>query len=251
MRTSSRPEVAFILLHGLLCDGDTWSHLVGPLSRLGTVLIPRLGDMSSIPQAATDILAQAPRHLIVIGHSMGGRVALEIAHQAPQRCAGLVLMNTGYQGLAEGETERRMQLVNAAQAGGIQAIVGPWLAGMITPHTADNPLLMKALRAMVLRSTVESFAGQIQALIHRPDATEQLGQITCPTLLLSGDEDTWSPLARHHDMATQIPNAEVAAIVHAAHMAPFEKPEACTTAILDWLRRQGWAALTPGDLPAP
>lgn len=237
-----RSEVTFILLHGLLCDGDTWSHLAGPLSRLGTVQIPCVSGITSIPQAATDILAQMPqRHLIVIGHSMGGRIALEIARQAPERCTGLVLMNTGYQGLAAGEAERRMQLVDAAQAGGIQAIVDPWLAGMITLHTADDAALMNALRSMVLRSTPVSFAGQIRALVERPDATEMLGRIACPTLLLSGDEDTWSPLSRHHDMAALIPEAEVTAIPRAGHMAPFEAPEACNAAILGWLLRQGWA----------
>lgn len=232
-------DITFILLHGLLCDGDTWSHLIGPLSRLSTVQIPRLSGIASIPQAASDILAQAPQQrLVIIGHSMGGRIALEIADQAPERCAGLILMNTGYQGLAEGEAARRMQIVAAARAGGIQAIVDPWLAGMIASHTADKAPLMNALRTMVMRSTVESFAGQIQALIERPDATEVLRHIACPTLLMSGEEDTWSPLARHHDMAALIPNAEVAAIAHAGHMAPFEEPEACNAAILGWLMRQ-------------
>lgn len=236
---ASHSEVTFILLHGLLCDGDTWSHLVGPLSRLGTVHIPCLNDITSIPQAASAVLAQAlQRRLIVIGHSMGGRIALEIAHQAPERCEGLVLMNTGYRGLAEGEAERRMLLVATAQRGGIQAIVDPWLAGMIASHTTGDASLMNALRTMVLRSTVESYTGQIQALIERPDATEALGRISCPTLLLSGDEDTWSPLSRHHDMAALIPNAEVAAIPRAGHMAPFEEPEACNAAILNWLARQ-------------
>lgn len=192
-----RSEVTFILLHGLLCDGDTWSHLAGPLSRLGTVQIPCVSGITSIPQAATDILAQMP--------------------------------------------QRRMQLVDAAQAGGIQAIVDPWLAGMITLHTADDAALMNALRSMVLRSTPVSFAGQIRALVERPDATEMLGRIACPTLLLSGDEDTWSPLSRHHDMAALIPEAEVTAIPRAGHMAPFEAPEACNAAILGWLLRQGWA----------
>lgn len=250
MRTP-HPELTFILLHGLLCDGDTWGHLVGPLSRLGTVQIARLSGMTSIPQTAAEILRGTTGHLLLIGHSMGGRVALEIANQAPQRCTGLVLMNTGCGGLAQGEIERRMQLVDAARAGGIEAIVDPWLAGMITPLTAGDPTLMNALRTMVLRSTIASFTGQIEALIHRPDATEQLGRIACPTLLLSGDQDTWSPLARHRDMAARISNAAVAAIPHAAHMAPFEAPEACNAAILGWLARQGWQAPAPADGAGP
>jgi pimeloyl-ACP methyl ester carboxylesterase len=235
------PSPTFVLLHGLLCDGQTWSHLVGPLSRLGAVLVPRLSGIDSLPGAACDVLARTTGPLVVIGHSMGGRIALEIERQSPGRCAGLVLMNTGYQGLAEGEVTRRMAQVEAARTGGIEAIVDAWLQGMVAPHTLDNPERMRAMRDMVLRSTPESFAGQIQALVERPDATDVLGRITCPTLLMSGELDRWSPLARHHQMAEHIPGAEVVAIAAAAHMAPFEEPEACTQAILAWVTRHGLA----------
>ncbi|MER1968265.1 alpha/beta hydrolase [Castellaniella sp. GW247-6E4] len=232
----------FVLLHGLLCDGQTWSHLAGPLSRLGPVSIPRLSGLSSLPAAAAEVLERTSGPLIVIGHSMGGRIALEIARQAPDRCAGLVLMNTGYEGLGEGETTRRMAQVEAARAGGVGAIVDAWLDGMIAPRTRDDAALMRSMRDMVLRSTPDSFAGQIQALIERPDATALLGRIACPTLLMSGEEDRWSPLDRHHEMASHIPGSEVAAIAAAGHMAPFEEPEACTRAILEWLGRRGLAS---------
>lgn len=234
----------FVLLHGLLCDGQTWAHLVGPLSRLGPVLIPRLSGLRSLPQAAAQTLAQTAGPLIVIGHSMGGRIAFEMARQAPERCVGLVPMNTGYRGLGDGEAPRRMAQVEAARAGGIEAIVDAWLDGMIAPGTRENEALMRSMREMVLRSSLESFSGQIQALIERPDATEGLGRITCPTLFISGEEDRWSPLAQHHDMAALVPDAEVAAIAQAGHMAPFEAPEACTETILEWLDRRGLASAT-------
>lgn len=242
-------KVSFLLLHGLLCDGDTWAHLTGPLSRLGSVMVAQLTGIDSLPQAATDALTRTSGPLVVIGHSMGGRVALEIARQAPGRCAGLVLMNTGYKPLAEGETERRMALVDAARSGGIAAIVEPWLAMLTAPATAQNTQLMDAMRAMVLRSSPESFTGQIHALIHRPDATEVLRQTPCPTLLLSGSEDSWSPLARHHEMAALMPSAEVGAIARAGHMAPFEEPEACTAAILAWLARHDLARRADAPIP--
>ncbi len=239
---ASTPTPTFVLLHGLLCDGQTWSHLGGPLSRLGPVLIPRLSGLDSLPGAAAETLAHTQGPLIVVGHSMGGRIAFEMARQAPGRCAGLVLMNTGYRGLGDGETPRRMAQVEAARAGGIEAIVDAWLDGMIAPRTRDDAALMRSMRDMVLRSSPESFAGQIQALIGRPDATEVLGRIACPTLLMSGEEDSWSPLAQHHDMAARIPDSEVAAIPAAGHMAPFEAPEAVTRTILEWLDRRGLAS---------
>jgi len=227
----------WVLLHGLLCDADTWSDFIGPLSRTAPVLAAKLSDIASLPEAAATALACTSGPLIVVGHSMGGRVALEMVRQAPERVRGLVLMNTGYQGLGEGEIAKRRAIVQAARSGGIDAIVDPWLAGMIAPDTERNPALMRRMRTMVLRSSVASFAGQIQSLIERPDATDLLPSVSCPTLLMSGTLDRWSPLSRHEAMAGKIPGAELAAIPEAGHMAPFEAPEACLARILDWARR--------------
>jgi pimeloyl-ACP methyl ester carboxylesterase len=232
----------FVLLHGLLCDADTWTNFIGPLSRLGHVLAANLSGIDALPDAARDVLACTAGPLIVVGHSMGGRVALDMARQAPARCRALVLMNTGYRGLGEGETEKRMALVRAARAGGVQAIAEDWLGGMIAPRTRDDAALMARMRAMVLRSTPDSFAGQIQALIERPDATELLGRIACPVLFMSGTEDRWSPLDRHADMASRVPDATLEAIEGAGHMAPFEAPAACLSAITAWLARRRLAA---------
>lgn len=237
---NTRP--AIVLLHGLLCDADTWADFIGPLSRLGHVMTANLSGIGSLPEAARDVLASATGPLIVVGHSMGGRVALEMARQAPARCHALVLMNTGYQGLSEGEAEKRMALVRAARSEGVQAIAKDWLDGMIAPRTRSDAALMARMRAMVLRSTPESFAGQIRALIERPDATDLLGRIACPVLFMSGTEDRWSPLDRHADMASRVPDAVLEAVEGAGHMAPFEAPEACLSAIMGWLARRGLVA---------
>jgi pimeloyl-ACP methyl ester carboxylesterase len=113
---------------------------------------------------------------------------------------------------------------------------------MIAPDTIHDAALMQRMRTMVLRSSVTSFAGQIQALIDRPDATELLPRIACPTLLMSGTLDRWSPLSRHQDMARRIPDAELAAIAGAGHMAPFEAADACLASILDWAGRHALTA---------
>lgn len=232
----------FVLLHGLLCDADTWADFIGPLSRLGHVLAANLSGIDSLPDAARGVLARTTDPLIVVGHSMGGRIALEMARQAPERCRALVLMNTGYRGLGEGEVEKRQALVRAAQAGGVEAIAENWLDGMIAARTRDDDALMARMRAMVLRSTPDSFTRQIQALIDRPDATDLLGRIACPVLFMSGTEDRWSPLDRHADMTARVPDAALEAIQDAGHMAPFEAPAACLSAMTGWLARRGLVA---------
>lgn len=232
----------WLLLHGLLCDADTWRDFVGPLSRSAPVLAANFSNIKTFHEAAQDVLGRVNGPVVIIGHSMGGRIAFEMLRQAPGRIRGAVLMNTGCTALGPGELPKRQAILQAAQTGGIAAILDDWLSGMIAPATRDDPALMQRMRDMVLRSSAASFTSQIRALIARPDASALLPQITCPVLLMSGTEDRWSPLPRHEDMARHIQGAEVAAIQGAGHMAPFERPAACLDAIMDWARRHGLPA---------
>ena len=80
-----------------------------------------------------------------------------------------------------------------------------------------------------------SYAGQINALLNRPDALPVLPTIDVPTLLLSGTEDAWSPVSQHETMRRRIPHATLFEIHGAGHMAPFERPEAVAVALREWL----------------
>ncbi|MFC6673451.1 alpha/beta fold hydrolase [Marinobacterium aestuariivivens] len=109
---------------------------------------------------------------------------------------------------------------------------------MVHPSRLDDSELVNDILAMIERKTPEIFAAQIVALLHRPDATAQLGEIDCPTLLLCGREDCWSPLARHEEMASLIPGSRLEVIEDAGHMSTMERPQAVTSAIRDWLEAQ-------------
>jgi pimeloyl-ACP methyl ester carboxylesterase len=88
---------------------------------------------------------------------------------------------------------------------------------------------------MVERYTPESFAGQIDALLTRPDAEAVLPTVSVPTLLLSGMADRWSPLAQHREMQLRIPHATLVGIEDAGHMAPIEQPDSVAHALREWL----------------
>jgi pimeloyl-ACP methyl ester carboxylesterase len=94
---------------------------------------------------------------------------------------------------------------------------------------------MEPLKAMVMRANPDQHRRQIRALLDRPDARPLLPAITCPTLVMVGRQDRWSPLAQHEEIAALIPNATLVVIEDSGHMAPVEQPEAVTRALLAWL----------------
>ena len=236
------PPMTPILLPGLLCDASVWQDMLPALQRRWPCVVPDYGALDSIEAMAQHVLQTAPPGpLALAGHSMGGRVALEILRQQPERIQRLALMDTGFEALAlgaAGEKERagRMALLQTARQDGMRAMGRDWARGMVHPSRLDSPLFDRILD-MIERSTPEIFEAQIHALLHRPDAAALLGQIRCPTLLLCGREDAWSPLARHAQMRSLLGAAPVELVVieHAGHMSPMEQPDAVCQAMQHWL----------------
>jgi pimeloyl-ACP methyl ester carboxylesterase len=228
---------SLLLLSGLLCDETIWAEAAQDLKSAADVRIASFQGFNSIQAMAAYALRMAPPQFWVAGHSMGGRVALELFRQAKQRVLGLALLNTGVHALRAGETESRGRLVQLAQERGMSALAAAWLPPMMGASPARLAHVMPKLQAMVERQTAESFAAQTKALLERPDAGRVLPTINVPALLVSGAADTWSPLAQHEEIRRQIPQATLVAIDDAGHMAPAEQPRAVAAALRAWIER--------------
>lgn len=231
--------LATVLLPGLVCDAAVWAHAHTALGARGDVGIAEYGLLDSLEAMAGKVLAEAPPRFALAGHSMGGRVALEVIRRAPQRVAALALLDTGTQPLPAGEAgEReaagRHELLAIARQRGMAAMAARWVQGMVWKPRLQEPALIESVVQMFARRSAEMFAAQIRALLARPDATRLLADIRCPTLVLCGEDDAWAPAARHRDMAAQIPRATLSLIPQCGHMCTLERPEAVTAALLDW-----------------
>ena len=224
-----------LLLCGLLCDETVWADIPDRLAGAADVYVMSFAGFSSIPAMAEHVLAAAPERFAMAGHSMGGRVALEVMRGAARRVSGLALLNTGIHTVRDGEPQSRGRLLRLAYARGMAALAAEWLPPMLAGSAARSPELLATLTAMIERSNPDSYAGQINALLHRPDALSVLPTIDVPTLLLSGSEDAWSPISQHETMRRRIPHATLFEIHGAGHMAPFERPDAVALALRGWL----------------
>jgi pimeloyl-ACP methyl ester carboxylesterase len=224
-----------VLLSGLLCDEEVWR---GPVERLASdheVVCPGFLDQPSIEAMAAQVLAGAPRRFSLAGHSMGGRVALEIAARAPERVERLALLDTGFHPPRPGEAEGRSRLIRIALEEGMAALARHWLPPMLAPHRTRDAALMARLSAMVEHATPRLFQRQIGALLTRPNAHRGLAAIPCPTAVIVGRLDVWSPLAQHEEMAALIPRARLSVIEDAGHMSPAEQPDAVAEALTAWM----------------
>jgi pimeloyl-ACP methyl ester carboxylesterase len=225
-----------LLLSGLLCDETVWADIPERLADVAQVRVLSFRGFSSIGAMAEHVLAAAPERFALAGHSMGGRVALEVLRTAAARVVGLALLNTGVHAVRDGEPQGRERLLRVAFDQGMPALAAEWLPPMMAKG-ARAAELMPRLTAMVERSSADVYAGQINALLNRPEALSVLPTIAVPTLLLSGSEDTWSPVSQHETMRRRIPHATLFEVHGAGHMAPCERPDAVALALREWLAK--------------
>jgi len=225
------------LLCGLLCDERVWQAQAASLALEHDVrIVSFLNGEDALAAMAERVLADAPASFALAGHSMGGRVALEVCRRAPGRVERLALLDTGYEGPAPGEAEKRAVLVEQARAEGIGAIAAAWGLPMLAPRRRLDPVLTQAVFDMVGRMSPAIYAAQTRALLARPDAGEVLRGLACPTLVLCGMQDGWSPPERHLRMAALLPRAPLLRLIDdCGHMAMMEQPLAVLDAMREWL----------------
>jgi pimeloyl-ACP methyl ester carboxylesterase len=210
------------------------------LADIAAVRVVNNGETDSLGALAETIIAHAPPRFALAGHSMGGRIALEVARRVPDRLIGLALLDTGHEALAPGEagqreTEGRHALLAIARRAGMRAMAWTWLQGMVYGPRLTDEELVEPILDMFERRTPDLFAMQIRALLARPDATSVLPALQCPTLVLCGREDAWAPPSRHDVMAKMIRHSTLEIIPDCGHMSPLERPRAVNQALRYWL----------------
>ena len=111
-----------------------------------------------------------------------------------------------------------------------------WLLPMMHPDSMKDTALVESILQMFERKNPAIQEAQVNALLNRPDAREVAGQVQCPALLLTGEQDAWSPPSVHAEMAAAIPDSMLVVVPACGHMSMMEQPLAVTEAMRAWLQ---------------
>ncbi len=231
-----------VLVPGLMCDQAVWQPLFPHLDcKQSNILIADHGAGSSLTRMAEHILSQTAPRFAIAGHSMGGRVALEVMRLAPERVTHLALLDTGHAARASGdageaERAKRMALLTIAREQSVRAMALQWVQGMVHPDRLQDADLIESIVAMMARKSADVFAAQIEALLSRPDAAAVLREVKVPTLIVCGRQDTWANVSQHEAMQALLPSADLQVIEDAGHMCPMERPKETAQVLNAWLR---------------
>ena len=231
-----------ILLPGNMCDARLWrggGEANAKMMAERGLITAHDADLTqddSIAEMAARALRTSDGPLLPIGFSMGAIVAVEMAVQAPERIAGLVL--AGYNATAdlpERAAHRPVQQA-AVRAGELERVLVEELKpNYLAESNRNNMGLLALLRDMGMALGVDVFVRQSEALRLRADRQNALMALTVPVLYLCGAEDALCPPAWHRRWAVMTPRARFVEVPGAGHMLPLETPSEFAAITAHWL----------------
>tara|TARA_R110002012_G_scaffold21478_2_gene74936 strand:- start:882 stop:1565 length:684 start_codon:yes stop_codon:yes gene_type:complete len=222
-----------LLLPGFMCDRHLWDNVGDGLGRRRTLHFGDLTRDRSFEAMAERVLAEAPERFSLVGFSMGGFVAREIALMAPERVERLALVNTSARGDSPEQAGRKAGLAKAAEGRGFRGLSRHSILSSLHPERRSDETLVARVREMADRIGKDGFVNQIGVV--RQDGHGNLGAITCPTLVVWCRQDELRSLEEAEELSNGIPGARLEIVEECGHMLPLERPEQLVKLLDTWL----------------
>jgi pimeloyl-ACP methyl ester carboxylesterase len=250
---SEQGDRCVVLLHGYLESLLVWDDFVPFLyKKLRVVTLDLPGHGISVVTGDThtmeflaDTVADALRALgisrcTLVGHSMGGYVALAFCERHPEMLDGLVLLSSTPNPDTPEKAENRRREIALVKAGKKDALarVAP-AAGFAEENRARMKDAIEDLTEQVFVTEDEGIVALLNGMIARKDQNGMLRQTKVPVLFILGRKDNYIPAEVAEKMVAEHPEARVVRLEHSGHMGFLEEPEATAKALLDFVASTG------------
>lgn len=263
-KESGRGSETIVFSHGLLMDHSMFEAQRAAFEgRYRVIAYDQRGqgfsqdpgqgyDMDMVADDAAaliEALRAAPCHFA--GLSMGGFAGMRLAARRPELVRTLTLMNTGAEKQPASARLRYgflAQLVKIAGTAPFTGIAVQELFGRST-RSSDDPEKRKMLEEWTakLRTRPKNTARALMGVMNRPEfAAAELAAIRCPTLIITGEDDTAQPPRNSERLAAAIPNSRLVRIPGCGHSSSLEAPQAVIEAMRDLMEGRKYGAKIAG-----
>ncbi len=241
--------------HSYLWDAAMWAPQVATLRNEYRCLAPELwghGRSDPAPETPYTVADLAEDHwrltqelgldrFAIVGLSVGGMWGARVALDHPEAVEALVLMDTHVGPEPQASHDRYFQmLAGVEQAGRMPPpIIEAATPFFFSAHSIEQQLEIvqefKDSLAEIPAEQIPSIVALGRGIFSRASVLERLGEITCPTLIIVGEDDRSRPPHEAQEMAAMIPHARVEIVPRAGHISTLERPEKTTSLIQEFL----------------
>jgi 3-oxoadipate enol-lactonase len=169
---------------------------------------------------------------VLAGLSMGGYTLFAFYRKYPTRVKGLVLADTRAGSDTPEVRDGRFKMVQTADQEGLDSVAQAMIPKLLCPASVKGRAdLVENVRHIIVHNALTGVVGDLHAMAGRPDSVDLLSKISCPTLVLVGEQDTATPPSEVKQMADQIKAARFEIIPSAGHLSNLENPVAFNQAV--------------------
>ncbi len=230
-----------IFLHGFGEDVRMWDDFIPQFTWPYVCHCPNYADWSdchSMADYARKIIAELPEDasLHVVGHSMGGYIALAMAELFPERVNRVILLHSTPSADSEEKKNVRDKTIAFLQMHGVRSFLGPFVSNLFAPSfVKSNPLLLRELSGRYVNLPAEALIVATEAMKQRPDTWDFLAKTSIPFLFILGDQDA---LISHESILEGLAGKgqhKCVILPSVGHQGTYESPIACYEAMANFI----------------
>jgi len=230
-----------VLIHGFPFDRRIWREQMEGVGTVGRVIAPDLpgfGESAEFPRGFepriedyAEAVADLARDLglsqmVLVGHSMGGYVAMAFARRYAEMLSGLVLVATRMGADRKAARQNRMALAEDVRGRGALAVVVSMLSKLFAAGTVGrDPGLADRLREIMLDQSSEGIIAALHAMASRPNSGDVLRTLQIPSLVIAGAQDSIIKAGTTRSLAKTLQSSAFVSVPGAGHMPMMESPD--------------------------
>jgi 3-oxoadipate enol-lactonase len=244
-------DATIVLWPSFLCDGGMWDGQLDALTKVGRVIVfdpPGHGKSEPSPKFSLDDNARAlvdaldaisPGPVVMAGLSWGGMLAMRLALLDPKRVRAMVLIDTNADPEETGKQLKYRAMLALYRRAGVprwlvEKQVAPIMFGKKTVR--ERPEIVERFYLDINGYSRPGVLAAAKAIFWREDISEAIARVTAPTLVICGEDDTATPVARSETIARKIKGARLQLIANAGHLSAIEEPKAVCDAMLPFIQ---------------
>ena len=214
-----------VLMPGMMCNQYVFSHQINALEKFFNVIVIEFNEHRDIELGVKNLASNLPNKFHLLGHSMGGIVAMELVKQHSKRVLSLALLNTNpYEEKQELKEKRNKTLKELDALDLISLMKSDYISRYFPDDCRDKNKLIQQCVDMASILDKKVFYNQSVALRDRKDQTSILENVDCKTLIICGERDQLCPVSYHSDMNKMIKNSDLIVLEGVGHMPIIECP---------------------------
>lgn len=249
---SEQGDYTLLFIHGFPFNKNLWTPQLNYLSTICRVVaydVRGYGNSSRVSADFTvddlaDDLVQLIQTLqlsrvILCGLSMGGYIALNVISRYPEHVAGLILCDTQCTADTDETRETRFRSIGIIENGGKDVYIQTSLKNLFAPQSFEKiPEAVEAIRTIMHQADAEVICNTLRALASRHETCSALSKIKVPALIICGEEDVITPVAKAEFMHQHIADSELVLIPGVGHVSNREASDIFNQSVQQFIQKK-------------